>query len=316
RALSGAFSGGPANASSRLGRSCCTGRHAERCTRPRRQGGQAAPRPRVRHRSRWRGRRDRRRRRDRARPSSQALSAVRLPSPSDGQTPLTDTELLPGWQESKSQHHARSALRWGIPAVLLPTESPTLSFLVHLPTAGPAIRFVHAVRLAIPVILGSFAAGWMLRRGVPDRADLGPLPPWRPWPAAALQPVAFAVTALLAWTAFRPGAPLPSTPAVALVLASAAVTACIALWISAPAAWLPWGVFRRWACRRLAVAVGALSWRAAAGAEALWGVLSDISLRGAAILLRLISANVTVGPDPDLIEVNDFAVVVTPVCSG
>src|SRR5262249_48321697 len=28
------------------------------------------------------------------------------------------------------------------------------------------------------------------------------------------------------------------------------------------------------------------------------------------------SANVTVGPDPDLIEVNDFAVVVTPVCSG
>jgi exosortase E/protease (VPEID-CTERM system) len=219
-------------------------------------------------------------------------------------------------QEPDTEHHARSALRWGVPAALLLIEYLIVSFLVDLPTSGPAIRFVQAVRLAIPVVLGSFAAGWMLRRGVPDRADLGPLPPWRPWPALALQPVAFAVTALLAWAVFRPGAPLPSTPAVALVLASAAVTAAIALWISAPPSWFGAVLLHHWAYPLLAVAVGALTWRAAAGAEELWGVLSDTTLRGAALLLRLVSANVSVGPDPDLIEVNDFAVVVTPVCSG
>lgn len=199
---------------------------------------------------------------------------------------------------------------------MLLVEYLVLSFLVDLPTSGPAIRFVHAVRLAIPVILGSFAAGWMLRRGAPDRADLGTLPPWRPWPAAALQPVAFGITTLLAWAVFRPGAPSPSSAAVALVLASAAVTGAIALWISAPPSWFAAVLFHRWAYPLLAVAVGALTWRAAAGAEELWGVLSDTTLRGAAVLLRLVSANVTVGPEPDLIQVGEFAVVVTPVCSG
>ena len=62
--------------------------------------------------------------------------------------------------------------------------------------------------------------------------------------------------------------------------------------------------------------MGVLSWRAAAGAEELWGVLSDSTLRGAALLLRLVSSDVTVGPDPGLIEVGDFGVLVTPVCSG
>jgi exosortase E/protease (VPEID-CTERM system) len=207
-------------------------------------------------------------------------------------------------------------LRWVVPAALLLVEYLILSFLVDLPTSGPAIRFVQAVRLAIPVTLGSFAAGWMLRRGASPGADLGPPPPWRPWPAAALQPVAFAVTAALANSVLRPGAPPPSASAVALVLAAVAVTAGIALWIAAPPSWFAALLFRGWAYPLLAVAVGVLTWRAAAGAEELWGVLSATTLRGAAALLRLVSTDVSVGPEPDVIEVGDFGVVVAPICSG
>jgi exosortase E/protease (VPEID-CTERM system) len=214
------------------------------------------------------------------------------------------------------EHPARSALRWAVPAALLLVEYLVLSFLVDFPTSGPAIRFVQAVRLAVPVVLGSVAAGWMLRRGAPARADLGILPRWRPWPAAALQPVAFAVTAFLAYGVFRPGSPSPSTPAVALVLASAALTGLIALWIAAPPSWFAAVLLHGWAYPLLAVAVGALTWRAAAGAEELWGVLSETTLRGAAVLLRLVSSEVSVGPEPDVIEVGDFGVVVTPICSG
>ena len=207
-------------------------------------------------------------------------------------------------------------LRWTVPAALLLVEYLILSFLVDLPTDGPAIRFVHAVRLAVPVILGSFAAGWMLRRGAPARPVLEPLPKWRPWPAAALQPVAFALTAALAYAILRPGAPPPSTSAVVGVLALAAATGAIALWIFAPPSWFATVLFRSWAHPLLAVAVGVLAWRAAAGAEELWGVLSDTTLRGAAALLRLLTAGVSVGPEPDVIEVGDFGVVVTPICSG
>ena len=178
------------------------------------------------------------------------------------------------------------------------------------------MRFVQAVRLAIPVILGSFAAGWMLRRGAPDRAPVEPLPPWKPWPAAALQPVAFALTAALAHAVLHPGAPPPSTSAVVLVLALASATGVIALWISAPPSWFAAVLFRGWAYPLLAVAVGVLAWRAAAGAEELWGVLSGTTLRGAAALLRLFTADVTVGPEPDVIDVGDFGVVITPICSG
>ena len=207
-------------------------------------------------------------------------------------------------------------MRWAIPTALLLAEYLFISFLVDLPTSGPALRFVHAIRLAVPVTLGAFAAGWMLRRGASARADLRPLPQWRPWPAAALQPLAFAVTAALAYAVLREGAPPASASAVALVLASAAATAAVALWIAAPPSWFASVLFRRWAYPLLAVAVGALAWRTAAGAEELWGVLSDTTLRGAALLLRLVSTDVRVGPDPDLIAVRDFRVFVTHVCSG
>jgi hypothetical protein len=62
-------------------------------------------------------------------------------------------------REPDAQQRARSALRWAVPAVLLLAEYLILSFLVDFPTSGPAIRFVQAVRLAVPVILGSVAAG-------------------------------------------------------------------------------------------------------------------------------------------------------------
>lgn len=207
-------------------------------------------------------------------------------------------------------------LRWAVPGALLVLEYLFLSFLVDLPTSGPAMRLVEAVRLAVPVVLGSFAAGWMLSRGPSAHFEDPPLPPWRPWPAAALQPLTFAVTALLAYRSLRPGAPPPSTADLVLMLASAAVTAGTALWIFAPPAWFASAVPRRWAHPLLAVAVGVLAWRAAAGAEELWGILSAATLRGAALLLRVVSTGVTVGPEPDVIEVGDFGVEITPICSG
>lgn len=187
---------------------------------------------------------------------------------------------------------------------------------MDLPTSGPAIRFVHAVRLAVPVILGSFAAGWMLRRRTPVSSELEALPPWKPWPAAALQPVAFAITAALAYAVFREGAPPPSTAMVALVLACAMTAGVMALWIFAPPSWFLAVLLKRWAYPLLAIAVGVLAWRAAAGAEELWGVLSGTTLRGTAALLRLLTTDVTLGPEPDGIEVGDFGVIIAPICSG
>jgi exosortase E/protease (VPEID-CTERM system) len=206
-------------------------------------------------------------------------------------------------------------MRWAVPTALLLFEYVFISFLVDLPTSGPAMPFVHAVRLAVPVILGSFAAGWMLRRGGSGRVDLVP-PPWKPWPAIALQPLAFAVTAVLAYRVLGDGAPPASTAGVALVLASAAVTAVLASWISAPPSWFAAVLLRGWGLPLLAVAVGVLAWRAAAGAEELWGVLSSSTLKCVALLLRLVSPHVTVGPEPNVIAFGDFRVRVTQVCSG
>ena len=208
-------------------------------------------------------------------------------------------------------------LRWTVPAALLLVEylNPLRSWSTFRPTglrSGSSTPYGSPLR----VILGSFAAGWMLRRGAPARPVLEPLPKWRPWPAAALQPVAFALTAALAYAILRPGAPPPSTSAVVGVLALAAATGAIALSIFAPPSWFATVLFRSWAHPLLAVAVGVLAWRAAAGAEELWGVLSETTLRGAAALLRLLTAGVSVGPEPDVIEVGDFGVVVAPICSG
>jgi exosortase E/protease (VPEID-CTERM system) len=203
-----------------------------------------------------------------------------------------------------------------LPAGLLVLEYLVLSFLVDLPTSGPAIRFVQAVRLAVPVILGAFAAGWMLKRGSPARAEPSALPPWRPWPAAILQPLAFAITAALAYAVFREGAPPPSTSMVALVLAWATTAGVLALCIFAPPSWFLAVLLKRWAYPLLAIAVGILAWRAAAAAEELWGVLSESTLRGTAALLRLLTTDVTLGPEPDGIQVGDFGVIIAPVCSG
>ena len=207
-------------------------------------------------------------------------------------------------------------MRWAIPATLLVFEYLFISFMVDLPTTGPAMPFVHALRLAVPVMLGTFAAGWMLRRGASARVDLVPLPSWKPWPAIVLQPLAFAVTAVLAYRVLGDGAPPASTSGVALVLASAAATAFLAVWISAPPSWFAAVLLRGWGYPLLAVAVGVLAWRAAAGAEDLWGILSGGTLKCAALLLRLVSPHVTVGPEPDLIAFGDFRVRVTQVCSG
>ena len=98
-------------------------------------------------------------------------------------------------------------LRWALPAGLLLVEYLTLSLLVDLPTDGSAGGLVSALRLAVPVVLAACAIGWLMaRHGSGRLSPATPVspPPWRPWPALVLQPVAFALTAALAWKLLDP----------------------------------------------------------------------------------------------------------------
>lgn len=210
-------------------------------------------------------------------------------------------------------------LRWALPVALLVAEYLTLSFLVDLPTSGPAIRLVEAVRIAVPVLIGAAAGAWLLER---RRARLAlqeiaaSLPPWRPWPALAAQLAAFVATALLARRLLGAGAPAVAPGALAALLACAAAAALLALSSAAPLRWTARLVTVRWRVPLVALALGLLSWRAAAAAEGLWGVLSAGTLRAVAWLLRLLSFQVTTDPAANLIGVGDFSVLIAPICSG
>lgn len=213
---------------------------------------------------------------------------------------------------------ADGALRWGLPGVLFLGELLALSLAVDLPTAGPAMRLVSAVRMVIPVVVGAAAGAWLLRGPALQSSidDGAALPPWRPWPALALQPLAFAASAAVGWHLLREGAPPPGAGAIAAWLATLAVAGLLALWIAAPIGWTARVLLRRWRVPILAIGIGLLVWRAAAAAEGLWGVLSAATLDTVAAILQALSGDVTVDPSARIIGLRGFSVSVAPVCSG
>ena len=210
-------------------------------------------------------------------------------------------------------------MRWVLPVALLGAEYLTISFLVDLPTSGPAMRLVAAVRVAIPVVIGAAAGAWLLERRqarLALREMAASLPPWRPGAALVANAAAFVATALLARHLLGNGAPPVTASALAALLACGALAALLALSSAAPLRWTAHVVAVRWRVPLVALALGLLSWRAAAAAEGLWGVLSGGTLRAVAWLLRLVSADVTTDPSTNLIAVGRFRVLIAPVCSG
>ncbi len=209
-------------------------------------------------------------------------------------------------------------LRWALPVGLLLAEYLTLSFMVDLPTSGPAMRLVEVVRLGTPIALGAVAAGWLLARG-PRASSLdssaSPIA-WRPYPALAAQLAVFAALASVANRTLREGAPPASTATLAVLLGGGALAIALALASAAPWRWLVASVVQRWRFPLIAVAVGVLSWRAAATVEGLWGVLSSSTLRATASLLRLGSGTVHLDSARNVVGLGGFLVNVAPVCSG
>jgi len=191
--------------------------------------------------------------------------------------------------------------------------------LVDLPTAGPALRLVEAVRIAVPVMIGAAAGAWLLeqrqaRLALQEMA--ASLPPWRLWPALGAQLAAFTVTALLARRLLGAGAPPITSRSLAGLLACAAIAALLAVASAAPLRWTTHLVAVRWRVPLVALALGMLSWRAAAAAEGLWGLLSGGTLRAVASVLRLLGLDVTTDPATNLIAVRAFRVLIAPICSG
>jgi exosortase E/protease (VPEID-CTERM system) len=181
------------------------------------------------------------------------------------------------------------------------------------------MRLAEAVRIAVPVLLGAAAGGWLLERRQARLAlqqMAASLPPWRPWPALAAQLCAFAAAALLARRVLGEGTPPISTPALAGLLASTALAALLALASAAPLRWTAHLVAVRWRVPLAALALGLLSWRAAAAAEGRGGVLSSGTLAAVAWLLRLLGLDVTLDPTTRYIAVGTFRVIIAPSCSG
>lgn len=203
--------------------------------------------------------------------------------------------------------------------MLLGVEYLALSFLVDLPLQVAAMPLVGAVRIAVPVVIAAFAAGWMVARGNPVPAsapDLPSPPPWRPWPALAAQAAAFLATALLASTLLGTDTHPPSTGWLLALFGCAAMATLLALRSTAPFSWY-WALLaRRWRSPIIALGLGLLAWRAAEAAESAWRFLSSGTLRATAWLLRASPFEVTVVPSQFLVGAGDFLVEVAPVCSG
>lgn len=210
-------------------------------------------------------------------------------------------------------------LRWALPSSLLLAEGLGLSVLVDLPTGGEAAPLVAALRLAIPVLIGGGAAGWLIaRRPAPEPgAGVVPsLPPWRPAPFIALNLGAYAVLAWLAWRLMGEGAPPPSRAALAGWVAAAAGTVLLALASAAPLAWILRLLRDRWRLPLLALAAGVLVWRAAAAAEGLWGALTASTLQAAGWLVGLLRHDAVLDTGAAVVGAGRFEVAIAPICSG
>lgn len=209
-------------------------------------------------------------------------------------------------------------LRWTVPFALLVIEYLFLSILVDLPLAGPARPLVESLRLAVPIVIGTAAAGWLIgRSGGGAAAVPGPaLPPWRPGPMLAAHLAAFAATATLAYRLLAPGVPPPAVGPMLALTAAGAISIVLALATAAPLRWTARTVLARWKLPLLALGGGLLSWRMAVAAESLWGALSTMTLHAAAWILRLVADEVILEVDVQAIGLPGFEVEVAPVCSG
>lgn len=215
----------------------------------------------------------------------------------------------------------RPLLRWALPSGLLLVEYLSLSVLVDLPTTGPAMRLVQAMRLAVPVALGAVAAGWLLARagGAGGRGEAGSLAipePWRPWPWLALQPAAFACVLAFAPRVLGGDAASPGPGSILTLAALFAASVLLALFAAAPPRFFAEALLHNWRYPLLALASGALSWRAATAAEDLWGVLSAGTLRATSFLLRLGPGEPMVDTEGSILGLDGFEVHIAAVCSG
>ncbi len=210
-------------------------------------------------------------------------------------------------------------LRWALPISLLLAEGMGISLLIDLPTAGEAAPLVAALRLAIPVLIGGGAAGWLIARRPEPVALAGALPPpgpWRPAPLLALNLAAYAVLAWLAWRLMGDGAPPPGLAALSGWVAWAAVTVLLALGSAAPLAWSLRLLRERWRLPLLALAAGMLVWRAAAAAEGLWGVLTGSTLHAVGWMVGVLRHDAILDAGEAVVGAGRFEVAIAPVCSG
>ena len=210
-------------------------------------------------------------------------------------------------------------LRWALPAALLAVEYLTLSLLVDLPTSGPALRLVEAIRLAAPIAIGSAVGGWLLAGRSTLRLlheGAATLPPWRPLPALALQPVVFAATAVLTHRLMRDDARPPGPGGLLVWCATVAACLLLALRSAAPLGWTASRAADRWRLPLLSLAVGLLAWWTAAAVEGTWGTLSGGTLRAVAWLLERVTGDVILDLPGRAVGARGFEVVIAPVCSG
>ncbi len=209
-------------------------------------------------------------------------------------------------------------MRWALPSGLLLVEFLSLSVLVDLPTTGPAMRLVQAIRLAVPVAMGAVASGGLLvRAGARGPAGSPRVPePWRPWPWLALQPVAFACVLALAPRVLGGEAASPGPGSVLALVALGASSVLLALFAAAPPRFYAQALLHGWRYPLLALASGVLFWRAATAAEDLWGVLSSGTLVATGFLLRLGPGEPTVDTEGSILGLDGFEVHIAAVCSG
>jgi len=211
------------------------------------------------------------------------------------------------------------ARRLALPVSLLLGEYLFLSSLVDLPRAGAGLHWVAWIRMAVPVSLGTVAAGWLLSRARGTRgAPTGPaeVPPWRPWPGVLANLAVFGLAVGLAWRELGPGAPLPTSAALLALLALGGLAALFAAMTAGPLPWLLVRLRPLVGILPAAMGLGLVTWWITAQVEGTWGALSAATLRAVGALLRAAGGEVTLLPDESVVGLKGFEAQIGPECSG
>ena len=206
-----------------------------------------------------------------------------------------------------------------LPVALLAGEYLLLTFLVDLSGRRFASRGVDLLRLAVPIAIGTAAAGWLVAR--PRKAHRDPVqgdaaPDWRPWTGIAGNLAAFALAAALAWRTFVPGAPDPTPASLVGLVLLAAVAALFAAMTAGPIGWLASRARPLLGALPAALGVGLVAWWVSVNADATWNVLSSMTLRIVAAFLGVSGGKVTLIPAELAVGLDGFEVEVARQCSG